>query len=215
LAPRRIDDKEADRRLALVLAQGTRANAKRGISETRTMSRFELADTLRSETLARLPKVPPWTRVLDPTVVASSLESYLVQQVPANPPDYERLREYQVDAIVEIVVEEYGMRSEKGKAGVYVLGFARMFRLDGGELYSRRFVSDELRAGLEPLDPFQVARDASLFAARLEQILVGISDQVAKDLTPLERPSPPSSDAPARRPASVPSTPPPEAEDPL
>lgn len=187
LAPRHIDDKEADRRLAVVLAQGNKADAKRGIRAARSMSRFEVADTLRAETLGRLPAEVPWSNVTDPVVVASSLESFLVQEVPANAPDYERLRQHEVDTIVEIVVEEYGMRSEGGKAGVYLKGSARMFRLDGGELYHRHFVSDDLRAGLEGLDPFKVARDASIFAGRLKQILLGVADQIAKDLNPPER----------------------------
>jgi len=216
LAPRRIDDKEADRRLAVVLAQGTRADARRQTKEMRSMSRFEVADTLRAETLGRLPEEAPWRDVVDPTIVARSLESFLVQEVPANAPDYERLRQHEVDTIVEIVVEEYGMRSEGGKAGVYLLGFARMFKLDGGELYHRRFVSDDLKAGLEPMDPFKVARDASLFAARLKQVLIGVADQIAKDLNPPER-RPPTPTGPAGDEGPKRFTPaqPPQEDDPL
>lgn len=217
LAPRRIDDKEADRRLAVVLAQGTQDNKRRGISATRTMSRFEVADTLRAETLGRLPSELPWSHVTDPVVVASSLESFLVQEVPANAPDYERLRQHEVDTIVEIVVEDYGMRSEGGKAGVYLKGSARMFRLDGGELYHRHFVSDDLRAGLEGLDPFKVARDASIFAGRLKQILLGVADQIAKDLNPPERrpPTPVGPDEGGAPKRFTPEQPQPQEDDPL
>lgn len=196
LAPRRIDDKEADRRLAVVLANGTKADTKRGINMSRSMSRFEVADTLRAETLARLPSEPPWSSVVDPVLVARSLESFLVQEVPANAPDYERLRAHEVDTIIEVVVEEYGMRSEGGKAGVYLLGSSRMFRLDGGEIYHRHFEVDDLKAGLEPLDPFKVARDASLFTARLKQALLGVADQLAKDLNPPARRPPTPSGGP-------------------
>jgi hypothetical protein len=149
--------------------------------------------------------------------VARSLESFLVQEVPANVPDYERLRQHEVDTIVEIVVEDYGMRSADGKAGVYLLGFARMFKLDGGEVYHRRFVSDDLKAGLEGLDPFKVARDASLFSARLKQILVGVSDQIAKDLNPPER-RPPAPTGPGGEdsgPKRYSPTPTPAEDDPL
>jgi hypothetical protein len=217
LAPRRIDDQEADRRLALVLAQGTRENRRRGVSASRTMSRFEVADTLRAETLGRLPNEPPWSHVTDPALVARALESFLVQEVPANVPDYERLRQYDVDTIVEFVVEEYGMRSEGGKAGVYLKGSARMFRLDGGELYYRRFVSDDLRAGLEGLDPFQVARDASLFAGRLKQILLGVAEQIARDLNPPERrpPAPAGADDGWTPKRFTPEQQPPPEDDPL
>ncbi|MEW5740790.1 MAG: hypothetical protein AB1938_17815 [Myxococcota bacterium] len=217
LAPRRIDDKEADRRLAVVLASGTKEDPKRGIHATRTMSRFEVADTLRAETLARLPAEPPWNGVVDPVLVARSLESFLVQEVPANAPDYERLRAHEVDTIVEVVVEEYGMRSEDGKAGVYVLGSSRMFRLDGGEVYHRRFVVDDLKAGLEPLDPFKVARNATLFTARLKQALLGIADQLAKDLNPPERRPPTPSAGPddGGGPRQLKPPAPPQEDDPL
>ncbi|MEW6431779.1 MAG: hypothetical protein AB1730_09730 [Myxococcota bacterium] len=217
LAPRRIDDAEADRRLALVLAQGNKPDAKRNIKATRTMSRFEVADTLRAETLGRLPDEAPWRGVIDPVLVARSLESFLVQEVPANAPDYERLRQHEVDTIVEIVVEDFGMRSEDGKAGVYLRGFARMFRLDGGELYHRFFFSDDLKAGLEPLDPFKVARDASIYTGRLKQILLGVADQIAKDLNPPERrpPTPGAmpDDGPPKR--FTPDQPPLPEDDPL
>jgi hypothetical protein len=216
LAPRHIDDKEADRRLAVVLAQGTRADAKRGTKETRSMSRFEVADTLRAETLGRLPSESPWREVIDPVLVARSLESFLVQEVPANAPDYERLRAHEVDTIVEIVVEEYGMRSADGKAGVYLLGFARMFRLDGGELYHRRFESDDLKSGLEGIDPFKVARDASIFSARLKQILLGVSEQIAQDLNPPDRrPPAPTGQGDGTGPKRFTTPPTPTEDDPL
>jgi hypothetical protein len=216
LAPRRIDDKEADRRLAVVLANGTKEDRRRGIHATRTISRFEVADTLRVETLARMPSEPPWNAVVDPVLVARSLESFLVQEVPANVPDYERLRAHDVDTIVEVVVEEYGMRSENGRAGVYLLGTSRMFRLDGGELYHRHFEVDDLKAGLEPLDPFKVARDATLFAARVKQALLGVAEQVAKDLNPPERRllAPPGGPEEIRGPKQF-KLPEPQEEDPL
>lgn len=215
LEPRHISDKEADRRLAQVLAQGNKANPKRGIKAARSMSRFEVADTLRAETLARLPAQHPWADAIDPVLVARALESFLVQEVPANAPDYGRLREFGADAVVEIVVEDYGMRSARGQAGVYLKGTARMFRIGGGELYHRHFEADDLRAGLDGLDPLKVARDASLYVARLKQILLGVADQVARDLNPVRAAPPAGSDAkPAdrRRPTTAPDA---QDDDPL
>ncbi len=182
---KRLDDKEADRRLGNALTVGS-AN-KKGDIEAHTISRFELADSLRSDTLADLPRREPWSDVVHPVQVARVLESFLVQEVPANAPDYERLAALGADTVVELVVEEYGMRSEGGVAGVYVVGFARMFRIGGGELYRRNFFSDDVRAGVPHLDPFEVRKNAGLFAARIKQMVLAIAAQVAKDLTPEER----------------------------
>ncbi|MFZ5443112.1 MAG: hypothetical protein ACOZQL_24100 [Myxococcota bacterium] len=192
---KRLDDKEADRRLGNALTVGSygrnkdRSGKETGepVLQAPTISRFEIADSLRSMTLALLPKQAPWSQVVHPVEVARVLESFLVQEVPANAPDYERLEALGADTVVEIVVEEYGMRSEKGKAGAYLVGHARMFRVKGPELYHRRFYSDDLSAGLEPLDPFAVRKDAQLFAARIKQQVAGIAAQIAKDLTPESR----------------------------
>ncbi len=213
---KRLDDKEGDRRLGNALAVGS-FEKKKGSAEpelvNRTISRFEIADSLRSNTLALLPNQPPWSEVVQPVEVARVLESFLVQEVPANAPDYERLAALGADTVVEIVVEEYGMRSEKGKAGAYLVGFARMFRVKGGELYHRRFYSDDLSAGLPHLDPFEVRKNANLFAERIKQMVAAISAQVAKDLTP-ERREPPARAGDAVKPR--PSEPQqPQSDDPL
>lgn len=214
LAPRRIDDKEADRRLALALTSGSFEKTRSGerVIKARTISRFELADSLRSNTLALLPQAVPWKNVIHPVEVARVLESFLVQEVPANAPDYRRLLQLGADTVLEIVVEEYGMRSEKGRAGTYVRGFSRLFRIDGPELYFRRFVADDLASGLEPLDPFAAAKNAQLFAERMKQTAQAIAEQVAKDLQPVEaldaqprgagEPARPAGDQPAGEPAS-------------
>lgn len=206
---KRLDDKEGDRRLGNALTVGS---FEKNELTHRTISRFEIADSLRSNTLARLPKQSPWSEVVQPGDVARVLESFLVHEVPANAPDYERLAALGADTIVEIVVEEYGMRSEKGKAGAYLVGFARMFRIGGSELYRRRFFSDDLSAGLEHLDPFAVRKNTELFGARIKAMVVAIATQVAKDLTPAERreSSGPSEAKPVTNPVEVP-----QADDPL
>lgn len=202
LAPRRIDDKEADRRLANVLVNGSTDRATKAVI-ARTITRFEVADSLRATTLSLLPPQKPWTEVVHPADVARTLESFLVQEVPANAPDYQRLKELGADTVVEIVVEEFGMRSEGGRAGVFLKGHARMFRIDGGELYHRYFVSDDIHAGLEHLDPFAVAKNSALFADRVKQMLNAISAQIAKDLTPADQVAPvptgPAGEEPVRR----------------
>jgi hypothetical protein len=211
---KRLDDKEGDRRLGNALTVGSYEKAKNSNElelTHHTISRFEIADSLRSNTLADLPKQAPWNDVVHPVEVARVLESFLVHEVPANAPDYERLAALGADTVVEIVIEEYGMRSEGGKAGTYMVGFARMFRINGPELYKRRFYSDDLKAGLEPLDPFAVRKNTELFGARIKQTVLAISEQVAKDLTPAERrEAPAKSDKPRTKPGEVP-----QADDPL
>jgi hypothetical protein len=176
---KKLDWREADRRLTLKLEKGT--------DSERSMNRYQVADTLRAHVLAELPRSAPWTRVAPPAQVASLLESFLVDEVPANAPDVTRLAPLMVDSIIEIVVEDYGLRSKGGKAGVYLYGYAQLYRLGGGTLYRRAFFSDELRAGLEGLDPFQVAKRPSIFGQRLKAMLEAIAHQIALDLSPAMR----------------------------
>lgn len=187
---KKLDRKEADRRLADKLANGVR-DPKTGQKIIAAITRFEIADSLRAETLSHLPRTAPWTTVVNPADVASVLESFLVDEVPANAPDYERLKPLGADAIIELVIEDFGMRSEKGRAGIVLSGYARLFMANGHEIYYRRFISDEVKAELEPLDPFAVAKNPSLFRSRLRAMIAVIGKQLAADLTPAERTSPP------------------------
>lgn len=176
---KKLDWREADRRLTLKLEKGT--------DTERSINRYQVADTLRAHVLAELPKSRPWTRVAPPAQVASLLESFLVDEVPANAPDVTRLAPLMVDSIIEIVVEDYGLRSKDGKAGVYLYGYAQLYKLGGATLYRRSFFSDELRAGLEGLDPFQVAKHPAIFSTRLRTMLESIAHQLALDLSPATR----------------------------
>lgn len=176
---KKLEPKEADRRLQVRLEKGL---PEKGIP---TISRFEVADQLRSTTLALLPKERPWLSVVDPAAVAASLESFLVEEVPANAPDYDLLRPLGVDAVIEFVVEDYGMRSDDGRAGTYVIGYGRMFMLDGGgNIWYRSFRADEVESGQPHLDPFKVNKDPNLFRDHMTQLLKAIAEQFAKDLQP-------------------------------
>lgn len=171
----KLDAKEADRRLAKKMAKG--------------MSRFEVADRLRATTLAQLPRERPWTNVVDPVEVARELQSFLVEEVPANPPDYDLLRNEGADAIVEFVIERYGMRSENGHAGVYLEGYGRMFMLDGRkELWYRAFRVDQVDANLPHVDPFKVGKtEGVLFRQQMTDVLDAVANQFAQDLQPPNR----------------------------
>lgn len=170
-----IEFREADRRLAAKLTNGAR-----GIH---SMSRFELAGTVQAEVLARVPAEPPWREVVSPEEVARVLESYLVEEVPANPPDYRRLKELDADSVLEVVVEEFGMKSAKGRAGLWMLGHARMFTIDGPVFYWRRFRIDELSAEVPHLDPFAVAKNPTLYVERMRGLLRSVATAIAGDLT--------------------------------
>lgn len=193
---KKLSAAEADRRLQAKLAGA--------------MTRFELAERLRAQTAARLPQSPPWTRGVEPARVASVLETFLVEERPAAPPDYNLLVPLGADAVVEFVVQEYGMRSERGVAGAYVVGYARMFRLAPGreELWRRPFRRDRVAEGAEHLDPFRVGKEPSLFAEQVRALLDELAAQLAEDLTPPDRPA--AAPAPAAEPLPPPAAPAPK-----
>jgi hypothetical protein len=182
---KKLSAKEADRRLQVKLADGSDDGEGNKIP---SMNRFQVADTLRSHTLARLPRVAPWTNTARPGDVAATLQSFLVAEVPANPPDFELLRPLGVDAVVEFVVEEYGMRSEGGRAGCYVIGYGRMFMLDGGrDIWYRSFRADQVESQQPHVDPFKVAKDPSLFRSEMTSLLKSVAEVFAADLSPTDR----------------------------
>lgn len=208
---------EADRRLRLKLV--------------RAITRFEVSDRLRADTLAVLPKESPWTQTVEPARVASALESFLVEEVPAHEPDYSLLKPLGADAVVEFVVTEYGMRSDHGKAGAYVKGYGRMFRLDGGQdLWRESFQEDALDQGMKPLDPFWVGKKPELFREQMDTLLDHAAVKLAKELNPPHRrggaPLPPGTGelsaptddvhkAGAQQPPAAPRPPPPPPDDEL
>lgn len=180
---KKLEAKEADRRLQVKLHSGTGTPGKGdGIP---SITRFEIADGLRASTLALLPNHAPWNNVVDPITVASALESFLVEEVPANPPNYELLKPFGADAIIEFVIEDYGMRSDRGRAGVYLVGYGRMFRLDGGgNLWFRSFEVDEVASKIAELDPFVVAKNPQIFRKHMQQLVRTVAELFAKDLMP-------------------------------
>jgi hypothetical protein len=171
---KKLDPKEADRRLQAKLSKA--------------VTRFEISERLRVGTINRLPQEHPWTNIVDPARVATVLESFLVEEVPANPPDYDLLSQLGADAVVEFVIEDYGMRSDDGHAGAYVRGYGRMFRLSGrSELWRRPFEADQIDAEAPHVDPLKVGKDPDLFRQAITSLLDGVAEQFAQDLTPKDR----------------------------
>jgi hypothetical protein len=199
---KKLEPVEADRRLMVKLQQA--------------VTRFEISERLRVNTLTQLPREYPWTRVVDPARVASVLESFLVEEVPANAPDYDLVTPLGADTVVEFVVQEYGMRSKGGHAGAYVRGYGRMFTLDGrSEVWRRPFEVDQVASGAAHLDPFKVGKNPDLFRQALTTMLDDVAGVFVKDLTPRDRRGgPPVADPPgSAAPDTVPGAagkPPPE-----
>ena len=191
---KKLEPAEADRRLAVKLKKG--------------MSRFELSESLRAKVTAALPGDPPWSSTLDPARVATSLESFLVEEVPANAPDYNLLKPLGADAVVEFVIESYGMRSRRGHAGTFVEGYGRMFFIDGGgDIWRRSFTADQIDSDSPHVDPFKVAKEPTTFRDQMNTLLEGVAAQFAKDLNPSGAssehralPSTPAGDTEDRRP---------------
>ena len=161
-----------------------------------TISRFEAAERLRSHVQAAIQTEKPWSQAIPPSQVASALETFLVQEVPGSAPDYGRLKPLGADSVVEFVIEEYGVRTEKGVPQTWVKGTGRMFRLgDGGELWSTGFSGTSTEAGLKPLDPSGLASDPRPFHEQMVAVLDSVSVRLAKQLSPTNRaggaPTPP------------------------
>ena len=171
---KKLEPKEADRRLQAKLMKA--------------VTRFEISERLRVSTINRLPEERPWPNTVDPARVASALESFLVEEVPANAPDYDLLIPLGVDTVVEFVIEDYGMRSEKGHAGAYLKGYGRMFRLAGrSEMWRRPFEVDQIESGAQHLDPFRVGKDPDLFRQAITSLLDVVAERFAQDLQPKDR----------------------------
>ncbi|WP_342373802.1 hypothetical protein NVS55_20375 [Myxococcus stipitatus] len=180
---KKLEPVEADRRLTVKLLQA--------------VTRFEISERLRVNTLTQLPREAPWTHTVDPARVATVLESFLVEEVPANAPDYDLVMPLGADTIVEFVVQEYGMRSHKGHAGAYLRGYGRMFTLDGrSEVWRHPFEVDQSESDAAHLDPFKVGKNPDLFRQAMTSMLDQVALDFVKDLTPRERRPGPSPSAP-------------------
>lgn len=167
---KRLTAKEADRRMSLRLQKA--------------MTRFEIAERLRATTASKLPQERPWTNSVDPARVAATLQSFLVEEVPANAPDYQLVGELGADSVVEFVVEEYGVTSDDGRAYAYMLGYGRLFTLDGTELWRRSFRVDQRAAGAEGFDPFAVVKDPEVWRNNFSTMIDAVAAQFAQDLNP-------------------------------
>jgi len=194
----RVTVYRSDSAQAAKLAGTSPDDADRKLEESLrpVLSRFEAAERLRSHVQAAIQSEKPWSQAVPPSQVASALETFLVQEVPGTPPDYARLRPLGADSVVEFVIEEYGVRTEKGVPQTWVRGTGRMFRLgDGGEMWRSGFAGTSTEAGLAPLDPSTLAANPSPFHEQMVAVLDSVSLRLARQLSPSNRaggaPTPP------------------------
>ena len=168
---KRLTPAEGNRRLANWLRQG--------------LPPQELSDGLRSRTMLRLEHRMPFRNAAEPSRVARALGIFLIQDEADSKPNYKALSELDVDSVVEVVIEEYGVRSAGGKLRFWVKGHGRMFRLHSGSvLWKRSFHAEEAESSLPVTDPFVMAKDPSMFRNRIHWILDTIAQKFAEDLSP-------------------------------
>jgi hypothetical protein len=149
------------------------------------IGKFEVSERLRSQVSVALKGEKPWSNAVPASQVASALETFLVERVPAVAPDYDRLRPTGADSVVELVVEEYGLRPEAGGSQSYVRGYARMFLLAGGsELWRTDFQRSAGGQGLPALDRTAVQSNAGPYGDQMRSLLDGVAVALAQELTP-------------------------------
>jgi hypothetical protein len=149
------------------------------------IGKFEVSERIRSQVAVALRAEKPWSNAVPASHVASALETFLVERVPAVPPDYNRLKPTGADAVVELVVEEYGLRPEGGGNQSFVRGYARMFLLaDGTELWRTDFQRSGAAQGLPTLEPAAVQSNAAPYGDQMRVLLDATATALAQELMP-------------------------------
>jgi hypothetical protein len=149
------------------------------------IGKFEVSERLRSQVAFALRGEKPWSNAVPASQVASALETFLVERVPAVPPDYNRLKPMGTDAVVELVVEGYGIKNEAGMNQTYVRGYARMFLLaDGTELWRSDFFRSGSTQGLASLNPSAVQSNPGPYGDQVRALLDATAASLALELTP-------------------------------
>ncbi len=161
------------------------AEAQLASAMNAAIGKFEVSERLRSQVSVALKSEKPWSNAVPASQVASALETFLVERVPALPPDYDRLKPTGADSVVELVVQEYGLRPESGRSQSYVRGYARMFLLaDGSELWRVDFQRSGGAQGLPALDRADVQSNATPYGDQMRTLLDGAAAALALELTP-------------------------------
>jgi hypothetical protein len=167
---------------------GTPTEAQLVTAMNSAIGKFEVSERLRSQVSVALRGEKPWSNAVPASQVASALETFLVERVPAVPPDYNRLKPTGADAVVELVVEEYGIRPENGVNQSYLRGYGRMFLLaDGSELWRSDFQRSGALQGLPPLTSSAVQSNPAPYGDQLRALLDATAASLALELSPSGR----------------------------
>lgn len=161
------------------------SNAPLSTAMNAAIGKFEVSERLRSQVAVALKAEKPWSNAVPASQVASLLETFLVERVPAVPPDYNRLKPTGADAVVELVVEEYGVRPQGAQSQTFVRGYGRMFLLaDGSELWRGEFQRSGESQGLPPLDASSLQSSATAYGDQMRTLLDASAAALAQELTP-------------------------------
>jgi hypothetical protein len=168
LFPGETDAKAVDQRIATNLGK--------------KVSRFQVAERLRSELVRGLPTQSPWTRMVPAVDVASALETLLVESRD-EPPDFNALRSLGADAVLDIAINDFGVARHENKVGLYATITAHLFTFDGNDtLYRRTFDVDDARDGRGELAPAALLRGAEDYRDALEDLLQRVGQAISDDL---------------------------------
>ncbi|MGO8969981.1 MAG: hypothetical protein ACLQDQ_10480 [Myxococcaceae bacterium] len=165
------------------------------------IGKFEVSERIRSQLAVALHAEKPWSNAVPASQVASALETFLVERVPPVPPDYSRLKPTGADAVLEIVVEDFGVRPDGSAAQSYLRGYARLFLLDDGtELWRADFQRSGGSQGLAPFAPATFQSNATPYGDQMRALLDASALSLAQQLSPTGlagRPTQPASTGPA------------------
>ncbi len=160
------------------------------------IGKFEVSERLRSQLAVALRGQAPWSNAVPASQVASALETFLVERVPPVPPDYNRLKPTGADSVLELVVEDYGLKAQGTTAQSYLRGYARLFLLaDGTELWRVGFERAGTSEGLHALDIAGLSSDAAPYGSQLRTLLDATALELGRQLSPTGRVSGPTTPA--------------------
>ncbi len=152
------------------------------------IGKFEVSERLRSQLAVALRGQAPWSNAVPASQVASALETFLVERDPPVPPDYNRLKPTGADAVLEVVVEDYGLKAQGTVAQTYLRGYTRLFLLaDGTEVWRGDFERSGTGQGLRLLDVAGLASNASPYGDQLRALLDATALELGRQLSPTGR----------------------------
>ncbi len=167
------------------LGTGTQSEGELVGAMNAAIGKFEVSERIRSQLAVALRAEKPWSNAVPASQVASALETFLVERVPPVPPDYSRLKPLGADAVLEVVIEDFGVRPEGSAAQSYLRGYARLFLLDDGtELWRADFQRSGSSQGLPPLSVATFQSNAALYGDQMRALLDASALGLAQQLSP-------------------------------